>query len=253
MLKAVLFDLDDTLIDWSGFNSQWEKMEALRLPPVYKYLGTLGTPSGDYDFFREEYVRRVRDAWGSARSTLIAPHLGRILVETSTALGISAELVDEALCLDHYAWGVAEGTCVFEDVVESLEMLRAAGLRFGIVTNAFAPMAMRDLELKIHGLLDYFPECRFSAADVGWLKPHPDIFEAALNCLGLQADEVVFVGDNLTADIAGAQSAGMKAILRVKNPPAPMISGLIVPDAAINTLVELEPIFDEWFPGWKNA
>lgn len=253
MLKAVLFDLDDTLIDWSGFNSQWEKMEAIRLPPVYKYLATLGTPSGDYEYFREEYVRRVRDAWMSARSTLIAPHLGRILVETSVSLGLDAEVVDEALCLDHYAWGIAEGTCVFEDVFESLTSLRDAGLRFGIVTNAFAPMFLRDIELELHGLLDYFPECRLSAADVGWLKPHPDIFETALSCLGLVADEVVFVGDNLTADIAGAQAAGMKAILRVKNPPVPMISGLVVPDAAINTLNELEPIFDEWFPGWKNS
>ena len=59
----------------------------------------------------------------------------------------------------------------------------------------------------------------------GW----PAIFEAALDCLGVQVDEAVFVGDNPEADIAGAQSIGMKAVLRVRHRTPPLISGLIIP------------------------
>ena len=90
----------------------------------------------------------------------------------------------------------------------------------------------------------------FSAADVGYLKPHPSIFQAALECLGTEAEETIFVGDTVEHDIAGAQAAGMRAILRVKRPAPPMISGLIIPDGAVNSLVELSGILDQWFPGW---
>jgi len=121
-----------------------------------------------------------------------------------------------------------------------------------IVTNAFQPMWLRDAELKQHGILDYFPKCRVSAADAGYLKPHPAIFEHTLNQLGIQPEEAVFVGDNPIADIAGAQAAGMQAVLRVTTPVPPMLSGLIVPDAAINGLPELLPILDNWYPGWRN-
>jgi FMN phosphatase YigB (HAD superfamily) len=108
------------------------------------------------------------------------------------------------------------------------------------------------VEIEAHGILVHFPDCRISAADVGYLKPHPAIFQAALDQVGATPDEAVFVGDNPIADIAGAQGAGMRAILRVTTPAPPMLSGLIVPDAAINSLAELPRILDEWYPGWRE-
>ena len=50
---------------------------------------------------------------------------------------------------------------------------------------------------------------------------------------------------------AGAQAVGLKAVLRVTHPAPPMLSGLIVPDGAINSLFELPPLLDEWYPGWR--
>jgi putative hydrolase of the HAD superfamily len=107
---------------------------------------------------------------------------------------------------------------------------------------------MRDFELTDHGILDFFPDCRVTAADAGYLKPHPEIFEYALNKLGVSADEAVFVGDNAVADIAGAQGAGMRAILRRKADRLPATSGLVIPDATITSLRELPAILDAWFP-----
>jgi putative hydrolase of the HAD superfamily len=159
--------------------------------------------------------------------------------------------VDAEACLRAYAWGAVPGTVVFPEAREALDLLVSRGLKLGIVTNAAQPMWLRDTELKGHGLLNYFPDCRISAADVGYLKPHPAIFEAALGRLGVTPDEAVFVGDNPTADIAGAQGAGMQAVLRVVSPVPPMLSGLIVPDGAINTLAELPAVLDERFPGWR--
>ncbi len=253
MLKAILFDLDDTLIDWGHFLDNWESLEDNHLPGVYEYINTLGQTKGDLSTFKREYLQRVRKGWSDARTTLIAPNLGRILVAASVAVGIPQDKLDAETCLKTYKWGIAPGTHVFPDAVANLARLRDAGLGLGLITNAFQPMWLRDIEMQAHGLLEYFPECRFSAADVGYLKPHPDIFAVALDCLGLQPDEVIFIGDNPTADIAGAQSAGMRAVLRVNHTVKPMISGLIIPDAAINSLDELPAILDQWYPGWESA
>ena len=250
MLRAILFDLDDTLIDWAHFESRWEDLEVGHVRGVFDYICTAPTVEGAFEHYLDEFLRRTRDAWSSARSTLIAPHVGTILMETAAAVGVPDGTLDLKASLTAYAWGRVDGTSVFDDVPDVLPQLAARGLRFGIVTNAFAPMWLRDAELEEHDLLQYFPECRFSAADVGVLKPHPEIFNAALGCLGTTPEETVFVGDNPVADIAGAQAAGMRAVLRVKKPAVPLLSGLVMPDAAINSLHELIPVLDEWFPGW---
>lgn len=251
MLKAVLFDLDDTLLDWSGPVPAWHEIETPHLRRVYDYVHSdMGPLDASFEHFADEYSRRAYESWTEARSTLRAPHIGRILLDALEAVAAPRDRLDETTCLQKYQWGRVPGTAIFPDVPQVLQKLAEAGLRSGIVTNAAQPMWMRDTEIEQHGILSYFPECRFSAADVGYLKPHPNIFQTALDCLGLKADEVIFVGDNPVADIAGAQAAGMRAVLRVRNPAPPLISGLIVPDGAINGLMELLPLLDEWFPGW---
>lgn len=252
MLKAILFDLDDTLIDWSHFSSNWEEIEARHLSGLYTFLCDTIQPFSDEKSFTEAYIQRTRDAWSDARTSLVAPHLGRIIIDTACHLGIPVESLDERACLKAYRWGAVPGTSPFPDVIDSLKMFRDRGLRMGIVTNAFQPMWMRDEELKQHGLLDFFPECRFSAADVGRLKPHADIFAMALDCLGLEPNEVVFIGDNPTADVGGAQSAGMYAILRSRKGARPFRSEIVTPDGLISGLHELPAILDGLYPGWGN-
>lgn len=251
MLKAVLFDLDDTLIDWSGFERQWEARERILLRGVFDYICDEVHPLTDFEGMITEFMSRTQQAWEDARSNLRAPNIGAVMVGALTALGVPPERLNERRCLDAYRWGAAPGTRIFPDVSDALTTLRENGVQVGIVTNAYQPMWMRDTELEQHGLLSYFPACRISAADVGFLKPHPAIFEYALNCMGTKPGETVFVGDNPVADIAGAQSAGMQAVLRVTHPTPPMLSGLIVPDHALNSLSELPDILDQWYPGWR--
>jgi HAD superfamily hydrolase (TIGR01509 family) len=250
MLKAVLFDMDDTLIDWSGFGRQWESRERRRLRDVFDYARALH-PLDDFDSFADSFFSHSREAWESGRGSLRAPHVGQVLVTSLVAAGVPETLLDERRCLEAYPWDAAPGVVVFPDVPPFLSLLRAHGIRTGIVTNAYHPMWLRDRELESFGLLEYFPECRISAADTGYLKPHPAIFEHALDCLGVTASEAVFVGDNPVADIAGAQGVGMQAVLRVTHPTPPMLSGLIMPDHALNSFEELPAVLDEWHPGWR--
>ncbi|MCU0496023.1 MAG: HAD family hydrolase [Anaerolineae bacterium] len=251
MLKAVLFDVDDTLIDWEHFSGHWEAIESIHLEKVYRHV--MGErPPCTFDLYITEYMSRLREAWGEARSTLRAPHVGRVMVDTSIAMGAPIDTVDMEACLTAYAWKAVKDTRVFPDVPEGLALLRDRGLKLGLVTNSAHPIVLRDLELAEHDLLQYFPECRVTAADAGYLKPHAAIFEYALDCLGVSADEVVFVGDNVVADIAGAQSAGLKAIQRLVRDRQPAHKGLVIPDATITSLLELPAILDQWFPAFEE-
>lgn len=251
MLKAILFDLDDTLLDWSGFQGDWKTLECQFLTGVFEYVAAAGSPLPDLNAFIDEFHDRIREAWRLGRGSLIAPNIGSIMVEAVEAQGAAAGRFTAENLLNAYGWQAVPGTRLFDEVPAVMATIKQHGIKTAIVTNAAQPMALRDVEIEQHRLLQYFPDCRLSAADAGVLKPHPGIFQMALDHLGVQPHEAVFVGDNPIADIAGAQGVGMQAVFRVTSPMQPMLSGLIVPDAAINNLEELLPILDGWFPGWR--
>jgi putative hydrolase of the HAD superfamily len=251
MLKAILFDLDDTLIDWSTATLDWDERERSLMRGVYDYIHEEVHPLCDYNALLSVFREGMRSAWEEGRSTLRAPHLGQVMLDVLAEMGVPPAALDERRCLEAYNWSAAPGVVTFPDVPPLLDLLRANGIRVGIVTNAHQPMWLRDRELEQFGLLHYFPECRISAADVGYLKPHPQIFEYALNCMRIKPAEAVFVGDNPVADIAGAQGVGMRAVLRIRQPASPMLSGLIVPDRAVRSFAELPAVLDEWFPDWR--
>ena len=65
---------------------------------------------------------------------------------------------------------------------------------------------------RFSGLDTHLDAVTFSA-EVGWRKPAPRMFDAALRALGTAADRTVMVGDREATDIAGAHAAGMRAVL----------------------------------------
>ncbi len=256
MLKAILFDLDDTLIDWSGRSQEWVEYDRYHLRQVYDYITNEIHPLESVEkFFDTVWLLTMRE-WNDAKNTFRAPHLGDVLVEACVTLGVPHDnhnLKADQL-LDAYDWAPFPGVVVFPDALEVLPYLREKGLRLGLVTNAYQPIRLRERELVAFGLMDYLIECRISAADIGYLKPHPAIFEEALRQVGATPEEVVFVGDSTEADIVGAQQSGIKGVWRTPRHHVPgQINGTIVPDAEIATLHDLFPILDNWFPGWREG
>lgn len=256
MLKAVLFDLDNTLIDWSE-SEPWEDFIPPRLQRVLAYIDEQIWPVPDValDAFFEEYAIRLTVAWETGVETLRAPSIARILIETAERFGVPAGVLQAEAVLEAYDWQPPQGQRAYPDVIDVLPQLAAHGVALGIVTNASAPMRLRDRELVAVNIFDHFPLCRVSAADVGVLKPHRRIFEHALTLIDAQPHEAVFVGDNLDADIRGAQRAGLKAVWRCSTPGEKPVSrrGPIAPDGTVVTLHEMLPLLDDWFPGWRNG
>ena len=111
---------------------------------------------------------------------------------------------------DHFA--EPEAWLVYDDVRPTLEKLHGR-CRLLVLSN-FDKRLRRILAG--HGLNHYF-EGMIISSEVGASKPHPRIFEAALGRAHASAAECLHVGDDVKADIGGAQAAGMAAVL-VKRP-----------------------------------
>ena len=257
-LKAVLFDMDDTLIDWSKNETNWEEAARDHMAGVYKYVIENLTPLGNEEQFAKRMWDRILDDWNHATRTLTAPHIGRSMSHVLQEIGVASEKIDMNALLNAYGWGPFPGVEPFEDALEVLPDLKKHGIKIGLVTNAAQPITMRERELEAFGLNDYIDQyCRITAADVGYLKPHPEIFRRALDCLGAEPDQVVFVGDSVGADIVGAQGVGMKAVLRRlkhrREQQQKDITEDSTPDAQIDTLHDLYDILDDWYPNWREA
>jgi putative hydrolase of the HAD superfamily len=98
---------------------------------------------------------------------------------------------------------------VFPEVKNVLQQLSEWDISMGIISNTTNPVFMKELELEDSGLKKYFDFTLYSSG-VPYRKPHPSIFQLAINHFQLVPCEILFVGDSLSADILGAQKVGMK-------------------------------------------
>lgn len=118
---------------------------------------------------------------------------------------------------------------VFADVPPALVALRERGLILGVVSN----WAWQLPELLDRLGLGQHMAFVAASARIGYDKPHPGIFEWALEQAGVPAETVLHVGDHLDADVGGARGVGIDAVLvdrrgRYRPPPddVPVLSSL---------------------------
>lgn len=249
MLRAVIFDMDDTLLDWSAHTADWQEVRRAHLRPIYEHLLAAGYGLPDLNTVAEVYHEHNNRAWaGAAPPEWIAPRQIDVLRSALRALKLDPDSLDLNHIQHLFGWGLMPGVRPFPDAQAVLEAVRAAGLYTGLITNASSPMWMRDRELEALGLL-HLLDVRVTAGDVGHLKPHPRPFQAVAEQLGVSADEAVFVGDRLQEDILGAQGAGMRAIWVRRDPHA--YPDAIKPHAIVDSLLGLLEILDIWYPGWR--
>lgn len=94
-------------------------------------------------------------------------------------------------------------------VRESLERLRAAGLKLAIVSNSEGTLEQMLVEIDLRRLF----EVVLDSSVVGLTKPDPRIYHLALERLGVTAADAIMVGDSPSADVDGALAVGIRAAL----------------------------------------
>lgn len=130
-----------------------------------------------------------------------------------------------------------------EDAIPTLQKLRGMGYSLGIISNAGDDTDVQQLA-RGFGITEYFDFILTSAA-CSYRKPHPRIFELALSNWYCPPSEAVMVGDNLDADIRGAQEAGIYGIwINRRASPEMEKQEQVQPDASLSSLLELPAILD---------
>lgn len=114
------------------------------------------------------------------------------------------------------------------------ELLGELGGRYplGMLTNFTHPPAVRTM-IDLLGL-DPFFEAVLVSGELGYRKPHPYVFDRFVEALGVPADRILFVGDDLEADVQGARDAGLQPVLTtcVKDANLPAVQAPLAPSGA---------------------
>ena len=127
------------------------------------------------------------------------------------------------------------------DTEETLKTLHKK-YRLGVISNFAIPECVLKL-LKTSGIDKLFDVIVVSGA-VNKRKPSEEIFKSTLKLMNLCADEAVFVGDTIDADIEGAKAVGMKAIYIERR--VQKASEKFSPDQTIKRLSELPSVLERY-------
>ena len=204
MLHAVLFDWGDTLME---FAYEPEFLEAGNRAGI-EALRRDGVPDTDEmtAYFREHYEPLF---WVPGTLDEIEyPGLVRELLG-NLGLDVTDEELGRFLEAEHAAWEPSRKLGATTHAL--LEALRSRGLKLGLVSNAFDPGWLLHRDLERMGIAERIDFAVFSS-ELGKRKPHPAIFERALDALGVVADDSMFVGDRLYEDVRGSNEVGMTSV-----------------------------------------
>ena len=239
-IKAILFDLDDTLIDWSKKTVSSGVISRKHVLNMRNFLANKGHKMPSADEFFTLYRDIVIESWGEAKKDWAGVNFGKVVEQTLAAAKLDLSTINLQDVLVAYDWEPVPGIVPYADTHDVLSFLQRNNYKIGLITNSMQPMWMRDIELEAYDLLRYF-DARITSGDTGYMKPHPNIYNKALSLLEVAPQEAVFVGDRPGNDIIGANDAGMTSVW-INPPHLDYHLDGVVPDFTITTLSELKPI-----------
>ena len=232
--KAILFDMDDTILDDSGATEACWRAACL-----------LGQTRQAGITAEELYtaIRRYADwYWGDS----LRHRVGRldmraarrdIVTEALRELGVDAPELAVVIA-DAYGTAREEAVTPLPGAIETLRRLGARGVRLALLTNGNAAMQRRKIEA--HGLAAYFA-CVLIEGEFGAGKPEERVYHHALERLEVATGDAWMVGDNLEWEVAAPQRLGIYSVW-VDARGAGLPSGSQVrPDRIIRAIRELLP------------
>ncbi|KAB7673218.1 HAD family hydrolase [Bacillus sp. B1-b2] len=219
MIKAILFDLDGTLLN--------------RDESVQLFI------ANQYDRFshyldhipKEQYIHRFihLDNHG---------YVWKDQVYKQLVSEFSIEKLQSEDFLQDYIENFHDYAVPYNHLISVLDNLKTQGLLLGIITNGFGQFQMSNIEAL--GISDYFHTILVSEWE-GIKKPDPAIFHSAVNKLQVTPSECVYIGDHPINDIKAAQEVGMRTIWKKNSNYFHFKDSF-----SINELVEIPPMVKEF-------
>jgi putative hydrolase of the HAD superfamily len=223
VIRGILFDLGNTVVLFPALGVETEELSSEGRSMLESLVSTM------YDFLKDHGLQvpwsSFFDAYKAVRSEQLEQQkrtlkeydmkerLAKVLESLNFKASASSEIILQTL--DAYFEDYVRRVDMEKEVIPTLRSLLPR-YRLGVVTNFAYPSCIHAI-LRKFGLEKIFDPIVISG-EVGWIKPSPIIFQVALSKLGLNADQVVFVGDDPEADIMGAKNVGMKTAFLARGP-----------------------------------
>ena len=216
--KAVFIDWDDTIGDFLGaaklaLQDMYEKYNLSEYFASFEEFFLLYKPHNielwdkyGKDLVTKEYLSFDRFFFPLMHGSRVGERL-KVKGERQEVAALAEQLSEDFLNMTTARFSLLPGA---EELVRYL----AKKYPLTVVTNGFVEVQYEKFDKS--GLRDCFAQIVLSE-EVGCQKPNPRIFEEALRMNGLQAEEVVMIGDSWSSDIQGAINAGIDQIWIRKN------------------------------------
>lgn len=194
MIKVVLLDVDNTLMDFHECARQAMHITAGELGIAF--------PENIFEVFTEINNGLWLDI---EKGTLTVEELHRIRWgKIFDAIGIQRDGVEFEQC---FLKNLARGSATVEGAKELLVYLEQ---KYTLCIASNAPYHQQTSRLTNGDLLQHFKKL-FISERIGYAKPKKEFFDACMKELpGIAKEEIIMIGDSLTADIAGASAYGIK-------------------------------------------
>jgi len=227
--RVVFFDLDDTILRHSaGQPNFWQLALQRHLPEHDDHASLLAAL---HELSSAFWGQAEQAFWGrqnmhEARRRLACTALGARGVAVEHCHRIADEMTD----------GKEAAARPFDGAIETLHLLLERGHRLALLTNGSSTFQRR----KLHRFeLEKLFELILVEGELGYGKPDRRVFQAAVEHFGPEGREAWMIGDNLDADIAGAQALGLKGVWHDANGEGLPKQAPVVPDRVISSVVEL--------------
>jgi HAD superfamily hydrolase (TIGR01509 family) len=195
---AILFDVGGTLLNVVR-DPQHLVVEAIA------HLGTVSVTA--YAAGLRQAVQEWRAAGGPAQDEDLPETWVNHNRRALALAGFSGDITSAAQLMEDTF--LTDGWEVFADVREVLAAIRNRGFKMGIVSNWPATL---EVTLERAALREHFAVV-VASANVGYAKPHPQIFLNAAEQLGVAPKRALYVGDSVEQDVIGGNAAGMDVVL----------------------------------------
>ncbi|TKD72520.1 HAD family hydrolase [Pseudalkalibacillus hwajinpoensis] len=218
MIKAVLFDLDGTLLNRKAsvenfIHDQYKRLlKELEMVDESDYCARFIELDDNGYRWKDEVYKQ--------------------LVEEYKLAITSEELLDDYLEFFQFH-------CIpYEGLSDLLFSLKNLNYLMGLISNGRTDFQLRNFQAL--GIEGHFDSVHISEEE-GVKKPDPHIFRQALRRLNVQPDEAVYVGDHHENDIIGAKSAGLKTIWKKDDQVSKGEE-----NASVHSLLDILLVLDEW-------
>jgi putative hydrolase of the HAD superfamily len=203
--KAIGFDWAYTLVDLG------KEDDRKPLQKVFSFLEEKNISLPSFEEFLEKMRKIFRPMIEKSRATNQEARfevvLKKLLNHFEIPLSKNITLIK---LLEAYYLEVYSERKVYPEVMSVLRSFESMGTRMGIISNTTNPVFMKEKEMQAAGLKSFF-EFAIYSSNTPYRKPHPSIFEFAITHLDMNPAEILFVGDNISMDVVGAQGVGMKS------------------------------------------